>query len=174
MAFSLVSDLVVSYTQASFPKGDLVRKPVQVRFLLVCLFIASVFVLGSRHGAAQTPNTVAPVIASGLDAYKAKGPEEAVKAWLKGSPLEGSKEALTQANSLRQIQDYYGAFIGYDIFSVWNISPTTQVQYLALNYESGPVFAKFLIYKKQQGWVLISFSFNTKEDAILPTHLSDR
>lgn len=130
-------------------------------------------ILGSTQGRAQTTDTIAPVIVSGLDTYKAKGPEEAVKAWLKGSPLEGSKDALTQANNLRQIQDYYGSYVGYDLFSVRKISPSTQVQYLVLNYESGPVFAKFLIYKKQQGWVMISFFVNTKEDVILPPYLAD-
>jgi hypothetical protein len=47
----------------------------------------------------------APIVIGGLEAYKSKGPEEAVKAWIKGSGIDGSKDALAQANTLRQIED---------------------------------------------------------------------
>jgi hypothetical protein len=65
-----------------------------------------------------------PVIVSGLDAYKAEGPEDAVRAWIKGSPIDGSKDALSQANVLRQIHDCYGAYQGFEVFSRRELSPT--------------------------------------------------
>lgn len=56
-----------------------------------------------------TVEDLPPVILSGLQAYKDKGPEEAVRIWIKDSPIDGSKAALSQANNLRQVQDFYGA-----------------------------------------------------------------
>ncbi len=139
---------------------------------ILCAQLASALASGSSPE--QVAEGIPPIILSGLDAYKAKGPEDAVKAWLKGSPLEGSKEALTQANGLRQVQDYYGAYLGFDLVAQRDISSSTHIYYLILNFENGPLFAKFLLYHKQQGWVLTSFLFNTKDDAILPPHLLDR
>jgi hypothetical protein len=108
-------------------------------------------------------------IQSGMDAYKSEGPEAAIKAWIKGSALEGSKDALTQANGLRQIGDYYGAYKAFEVISSRTISPSTRVFYLTLEFEKGPVFAKFVIYRVAEDWVLVSFNFNTKPELILPS-----
>lgn len=117
---------------------------------------------------AQEPVEVPKIILSGLEAYKAEGPEAAIKAWLKGSPLEGSKDALTQANNLHQIQDYYGAYKAFDPIRSRSLSPTTRIIYLTMDYEKGPLFAKFVAYRTEQGWILTSFTFNTKDELIIP------
>jgi hypothetical protein len=120
-------------------------------------------------GAADTGSEEVPkVILSGLDAYKAEGPEAAIKAWLKGSPVEGSKEALSQANNLRQIQDFYGAYKTFHLVQSRNISPTSRIIYLVLDHEKGPVFYKFLVFRTEQGWILTSFYLNTHPEQVLP------
>lgn len=110
----------------------------------------------------------APIVITGLEAYKEKGPEEAVKAWIKGSGIDGSKDALAQSNTLRQVEDYYGKYQSYEVVKTQSISPRVQAVYLVLDYEKGPLFAKFVNYRTDQGWVLAYFSFNTKEEVILP------
>src|ERR1035438_5230640 len=79
----------------------------RVFFLCCCaLFLAPLV------SAAQTPSSreqgagesLPPIVVLGLEAYKSSGPEEAVRAWIKGSAIDGSKDALSQANLLRQIQ----------------------------------------------------------------------
>jgi len=126
-----------------------------------------------RHASWQVLRTtsseeVPKVILSGLDAYKAEGPEAAMKAWIKGSPIEGSKEALSQANNLRQIQDFYGAYKTFHFIQSRNLGPTSRMIYLALDYEKGPVFGKFLVFRAEQGWILTSFLVNTHPEQILP------
>ncbi len=114
----------------------------------------------------HTVGDLPAVIVSGLDAYKSKGPDEAVKAWIKGSPIEGSKDALSQANSLRQVQDFYGAYQSFDVVGTRELSPKTRILYLVMDYESGPLFAKFVVYRTEHGWILTSFNFNTKDEMI--------
>jgi hypothetical protein len=139
------------------------------RTLYNVAFGLSLLTFGQYVGAqAQEHSEVPKIVLSGLDAYKAEGPEAAVKAWLKGSPLEGSKEALGQANVLRQIEEFYGAYKAFDFIRSRNLSPTTRIIYLTLDYEKGPLFAKFVTYRTEQGWILPSFTFNTKEESILP------
>jgi hypothetical protein len=139
-----------------------------------CFYVLS---CGGLLCAAQIPDSsqkgvradIPTIIVTGLQAYKDKGPEEAVKAWIKGSAIDGSKEALSQANNLRQIQDFYGAYREFEFLSVKELSPTTRVIYLIIDFEKGPLFAKFVVYRSEQGWILVNFNFNTKEEAILPT-----
>ena len=141
-----------------------------VFFCCSCVLLAAQFAVGAqtsdstKKGSADLP----PIVVAGLEAYKEKGPEEAVRAWIKGSPLDGSKDALTQANGLRQIQDFYGAYQSFEVISSRELASKTRILYLALDYEKGPLFAKFVVYRSNQGWILTSFNFNTKEEAILP------
>lgn len=115
-----------------------------------------------------TADDLPPVILSGLQAYKDKGPDEAVRIWIKDSPIDGSKAALSQANNLRQVQDFYGAYQFFEIVSAYEIGRRTRILYLILDFEKGPLFAKFVVYQSNHRWILTSFDFNTKEEMILP------
>jgi hypothetical protein len=115
-----------------------------------------------------SPDELPKILLSGSEAYKAEGPEAAIKTWLKGSSMEGSRDALSQANILRQVQDFYGAYKSFELISSRNLTPTTRVIYLALDYEKGPLFAKFMFYRSEQGWIVVNFAFNTKEELIIP------
>jgi hypothetical protein len=151
-------------------KGGKMRK--HVFFLCCCaLFLARLV------SAAQTPSSreqgagesLPPIVVLGLEAYKSSGPEEAVRAWIKGSAIDGSKDALSQANLLRQIQDYYGTYRAFEIVSTKDLSPKTRVIYLVLDFEKGPLFAKFVVYRSGQAWILAYFNFNTKEELVFPS-----
>ncbi len=118
----------------------------------------------SGSAAAKVPK----IVRFGLDAYKNGGPDDAVNAWLQGSVLSGSKEALDAANLLRQVHTVYGAYLGFDVISVRDLTPSTRVLYLALDYDRGPVFARFVVYRAKPGWVVTDFVFDQKEDLVLP------
>jgi len=146
-------------------------------FLTFCLIVC-----GQLQSVAQTSGSnqkkaadeIPAIILSGAAAYKDKGPDEAIKVWIKGSPIDGSKEALSQANSLRQVQDFYGPYQSIELASSRDITPKTRVLYVVFNFEKGPLFAKFVMYQSEQGWILTNFNFNTKEDAILPSCQGER
>jgi hypothetical protein len=138
---------------------------------MLCSFA---LMFGQLASAAMPPDSgqkkavgdIPPFLIGGMDAYKATGPDDAVKAWIKGSPVEGSKDALSQANLLRQVQDFYGAYRNFDVVSARELSTSTRIIYVILNYDKGPLFAKFVIYRAEQGWILTSFNFNTKDEMI--------
>lgn len=142
------------------------------RLLQVAAILLFISGQGARAIAQSHPNDDIPkIVLSGVEAYKAEGPEAALAAWIKGSPIEGSKDAMSQANILHQVQDFYGSFKGVDLIRARNLTPNVRVLYLSLNYEKGPVFAKFTLYQNAQGWILTNFLFNTKEEAVLPASL---
>jgi len=107
-------------------------------------------------------------IMAGLKAYRDSGPDEAIRTWVKGRPIEGSKDVLAQANSLRQVQEFYGPYQAFEIINIRDLGPRTRVLYLILDLEKGPLFAKFVVYHATQGWVLANFSFNTHDEAVFP------
>jgi len=138
------------------------------RAIVVTLLLVALSGAGSMS--AQDLSTP-PIVMSGLNAYKTEGTQAAIKAWLKGSPLEESREALSQANALNQIHDFYGPYKSHEVVQVHTISASSKIVYLAIDCERGAIFAKFLAFKRGETWTLSSFKFNTEPDQILPYSL---
>lgn len=109
------------------------------------------------------------IVIDGLIAYHDKGPDEAVRTWIKDSPLDRSTDALNQANNLREAQSHYGTFRNFEVVGLQDLSERVRTVYLVMNYDKGPLFAKFMLYRSvNQGWVLTGFNFNPNPEAIFP------
>jgi hypothetical protein len=159
------------YTGCEFQSGDaIMRKFALVLFLcLVASGRSSLFAQTPAPAKSEVSDRIPHFIVEGFDAYKKGGPDDAFHAWIKGSFLEGSKDALSQVNNLRQVQDYYGAYQSYALISTRDLTPKTRILYMEVDYDKGPLFGKFVVYHSDQGWALVSFDFNTKEQLILPS-----
>ena len=123
---------------------------------------------GTAAGAKDQRPRIPDVIQSGLNDYGFKGAEVAVKEWVKGSALEGTPDALSQVNILRQAESIYGGFLGYHVVQVHALSRFSLVIYMSLNYDRGSMFARFLAYHAKEGWILQEAVLNTKPDAVFP------
>jgi hypothetical protein len=136
------------------------------------LLIAPISLLGQTPDPPKpTPRPdLPPVLIEGMRGYKQMGPDEAVRQWIKNSPIDGSKDALSQSNILRQVQDFYGPFEYFEVIQDQDLTPHIRVIYLSLNYQKGPLFGKFVFYRTNATWILTSFNFNSKEDQILPAN----
>ncbi|MCG7996973.1 MAG: hypothetical protein JAZ06_16325 [Candidatus Thiodiazotropha taylori] len=110
------------------------------------------------------------IVTRGLEAYSKGGPSAAVKSWIKGSGLEGSKEALSQANVLRQVEDFYGSYEGYEILNNHKISNRTNMVLFVINFTKGPMFGRFQSYRTESGeWVATEFKFHTEATLVFPS-----
>ena len=134
--------------------------------ILICMM--AIFVLNGISYAQDQKQEIPNIIKSGLNAYKEKGVQEVLKIWLKGSPLEGSKEALSQSNSFKQIEDMYGKYESYEVLKVNQLGIRTQQIYLVMHYTNGPLFCRFLTYQVKDGSVIDFFFFHTDPYQILP------
>ena len=135
------------------------------RFLIIVMALA---VFAVNNSGAEPAAAVPEIITDGLAVYKEKGAEKAIVEWLKGSPVEGQKDALSQANLLMQVETYYGQYKNFELINSKDITTTAKIVYIQLNYENGPVFAFFVVFKKGEGWIITSFQFHTEPSAILP------
>jgi len=147
-----------------------------MRKYVLPMFCLLVLAMGEQHGPAQVAllggnhvTDVPGLITAGLDAYKAKGPEEAIRVWVRNGPLDGDKDAMSQANMLRQVQDWYGAYQSYDVITGRDLTQRVKIIYMVMNFEKGPLFAKFVCYRSDREWTVTNFVLNTKEMVVLPT-----
>jgi hypothetical protein len=119
----------------------------------------------------SAPGPVPPFIAAGMAAYRDEGLDAAMKIWLKNAPQGSSGSEKSNADLLIAApQQYqYGRFRQFDVASMRQLSPSTRIYYLILNYDNGPVFARFIVYRTaDHGWILNSYKFDIDMDNIIP------
>lgn len=135
----------------------------------IVAFFYLIFISSCAAYAAERDDNIPAVIVAGLKEYKTGGAESAIKAWVKGSSMEKNiDDALSQANSFKKIEEFYGNYLAYHLIDIVNITETSRIVSISMNFEKGPVFARFLAYKTDKDWILVNFDFNTKPEIILP------
>ena len=133
-------------------------------------FFALIFTLAlaSESASAQFA-TARAVVEGGANAYLKEGASGAVQAWIKGSALEGNTQAVSQANSLRQIEDFYGKPESYEVVSESSLSKKSALILFVINYQKGAVYVRFQCYQLAAGnWVSTEFKFATDATQLFP------
>ena len=116
-------------------------------------------------GGSKTPKAVKPaeelppVIKSGFDMYAKEGPKAAIESWTKGSAIEGSEEALAQAEVFRKLEEFFGNYAGYEFVRKHQITASTATCLLNIKYEKGNLYSTFFLYRKPGGDLIIT-NFN--------------
>jgi hypothetical protein len=120
----------------------------------------------------QISNREVPgIVREGLQAYKLQGADAALKAWLKRSPIEANPEAMSQGGMLKTAEGLYGSYQAYQVKFVGVPSRSTRLVYLVMDYERGPLFAKFVTFKRAKSWQIVSFKFHTDVEQVWPGFL---
>lgn len=122
--------------------------------------------------AAQT-STPRALVESGTAACIKDGAAAAVTVWIKGSALEGNAHAVSQATSLRQVEDFYGKAVGSDVLRAIPLSPRSRLIYFTINFQKGALYARMQAYQMPDGgWVSTEFKFHTEAVNILPPSMT--
>jgi hypothetical protein len=135
--------------------------------LLLCAFC----VLSAPRAQSQSEDAATPlpkVLVAGFDAYRAGGPDEALRVWLRNSPLEGTPDIGTQAKILRAAQVEFGQWRSFDVVNIHQVSPSTRIIYMTLDFDKGPLFAKFVVYRTEPGWIVTNLLFSPNDAEVLP------
>jgi len=134
------------------------------------LLVVGPHVLAGSQEHAESSVPIPRIIALGLTAYRAEGADAAMKAWVKGGPLEGGKDALDQAAALRSIQEVYGVYRRHELLRTQEISPSVRIYFFTIEYERGPLFLRFVLYhyNPTQEWIVTGLDFDTRPERILP------
>ena len=108
------------------------------------------------------------VIVDGIEKYRFSGADEAVKIWLEPIRPQTQEAAAAYAEALRDAEGQYGKFVGYHLVSIKRLSAATTLVYLALNYEYGPLFARFLVYEYKSNQLVTHIEFGYIPEAVFP------
>ena len=118
--------------------------------------------------AAGANSFVPPVIQDGFAGWTKGGALFAFDAWQKGGFLEDSRKAASQSSYFRRLDQALGNYKSYDLVETKAIGPSSEILYLAINFERGAVYARFLVYRTDKAWVVQDMDFTTKPEAIMP------
>ena len=130
--------------------------------------VTASFLVFASAAFAQAPSPKAHFEA-GARAYLKDGANAAIAEWIKGSALEGNTQATSQANSLRQIEDFYGKPEAFEVLSENKLSERSSLVLAVINYQKGPLYARFQVFKLSSGgWVVTEFKVHTEAAQLFP------
>jgi hypothetical protein len=104
-----------------------------------------------------------------VSVYKKEGGNAFLKRVLKNGPLESDTRSLSQAQSLGQIEQFFGPLKSASILSKKPLGAKSCYIIGILEYENGPAFAVANYYKGSKGVGATSMFFKTEPEAILPS-----
>jgi hypothetical protein len=139
-----------------------------MRRMALLLFAMCMLTAPRAHSQAENGTPAPKILVNGFEAYRAAGPDEAMRVWLHNSPLEGTPDVEKQVQILHTAQGRFGQWRGFDIVSIRPVSASTRILYMTLDYDKGPLFAKFVLYHTEPGWIVTNMIFSPDDAEVLP------
>jgi hypothetical protein len=118
--------------------------------------------------AADANTSIPPIIQAGFALWPKGGAPMALDAWQKGGLIEGDRKVVAEANYFKRVNPAIGGFKSYELVAVQKIAQSSQIIYLSINFERAVVYARFLLYRPDQDWVVQNMDFSAKPEALIP------
>lgn len=127
---------------------------------------------GSGGGAAAgagAPAQVPAVIQNGFKLWSLNHRSSwAFDAWKMGGLMEKDPKTDTLSRYFSRIEQSLGNYKAYEVVDSKRVGQSSGVLYLAINFDRGVIFARFVIYKTDQDWVVQNLDFSPKPEAMMP------
>ncbi len=119
------------------------------------------------------PLRVPDIIGRGMQAYAERGSLEALKIWF-GLDNVTPEQAEAQGQIFQQIEQRYGAYLSFSLIGVLDVTRSTKIVYLSMDFERGPAFFAFQCYRTADGWKVVALDYNLLARQIVPFDLLKR
>lgn len=103
--------------------------------------------------------------------YVKEGNAAFMERLLRDGPLAGDKRALSQAQALQQIEQFFGPIQNSSVISAKELGNRTCYVVAVLEYASGPAFAVATYYQGKKGVGPTSMFFKTEPETVFPNTL---
>jgi len=130
-----------------------------------------------RAAAAESNPSLPEIIQAGFDSWsRGAGFDGALYIWQKGGLMEGDRRTAELSNRVRRVSQALGNYSGCELLKTEPIGKSSEVFYLALSFQRGAIFARFVLYRTEKGRVVQDMDFSPRPEAILPwiTFAADR
>lgn len=139
------------------------------RQVLMACMGGALFLLALKAPTAVADSNLPAVVESGFEAWAKGGAVDAIlMSWERGGLLEGSNKASNQARYMRNLSSALGTYKSHELIQGKPISGTSKVLYIAINFQRGVVYARFLVYRAERDWVVQNMDFSERPEAIMP------
>ena len=115
--------------------------------------------------------TASANFANATKVYVKSGGAAFMQRILKDGPLAEDKRALSQAQALQQIEQFFGPLQSSTVLSTKELGPRTCYLVGVLEYANGPAFAVATYYRGDKGVGPTSMFFKTEPETVLPNTL---
>ena len=132
---------------------------------------ALVVFLGTVAPSEAANGNLPDAVVRGLDALRLYGPEAAMTAWMRDSPIAGGQAVVDQTRLLKEAIAPYGNGLGYQLIHKKTLTSRTGLYYFSLEFESGPVFCRLLAYQGRAASMVVGIAFDTDPTKLLPQEL---
>ncbi len=149
-------------------KGKNMKQITMIHTLLLTLIFGNV-----QESLSEETTKFPKIIIDALSSYEQNGADSLIPMLLKGSALADDKTALSQSNNIKQIETFYGKYLGYEPSRIVKLSNSTSIYYYVMNYELGPLFGMAIIYNSpnKKSPIVTTYNFHTKPENIYPPAL---
>ncbi|WP_111642821.1 hypothetical protein [Marinimicrobium alkaliphilum] len=128
----------------------------------------ALFLLLATPAALAVCDKTEPEFFQAIAVYKENGSQAFIQRILKGGPLENDQRALSQSQSLNQIENFFGKFESGSVLSTKLIGNRTCYLIGVLEYQNGPAFFVATYYQASNGIAATSMFFQTEPEKLLP------
>jgi len=138
------------------------RRPGKRSYFRISCIIWALLMISPLLYAEETKKEIPKYVLDGLNDYKTKGYEAAVRTWLKDSPFEKATEMASRIQYFKNIEMLYGKYINYKVIAIQEPG-TAHMIYIQLDYERKSVFLQFTSFKQKGKWVLSNIKIDEQQ-----------
>lgn len=132
------------------------------------LFLATLAAVSCNALANNVCDKASKEFFQAVEVYKKEGGTAFMKRVLKNGPLENDTRSLSQAQSLGQIEQFFGPIETASVLSAKELGSKSCYIIGILEYKNGPAFAVANYYSGSKGVGATSMFFQTEPEQILP------
>jgi hypothetical protein len=116
--------------------------------------------------AAGSDSSIPSVIQAGFGFFTKGQVGPAIAAWQKGGLL-AQYQSSSFFNYFTELQRAVGTYKSYELIQTKRLGSSSKIIYLSINYERAAIYARFLVYRTEQDWVVQNMNFNIRPEALM-------
>jgi hypothetical protein len=123
---------------------------------------------GAAAGAGATAQVPA-VIQNGFKLWSLNRRSSwAFDTWKMGGLMEKDPKIDTLSRYFFRMEQSLGNYKTYEVIDSKRIGQASGVLFVSINFDHGVMFARFMIYRTDQDWVVQNMDFSPKPEAVMP------